>query len=140
MGKSDVGVLWETGEILKCDMSAHKLSDNINTAINKGNIPVPQPTWEESRRMTITEKAIGIRGWRKMTGLGAIMCLLDVDADKLLVWWSDPTDIRKFDLDRMETFAPDFPIESLAEHLIAVARQRQAAFGKSSSVPNVGEK
>jgi hypothetical protein len=139
MGKSNVGIFWETGEVLKCNMSIQVLSENINIAISKGNIPVPQPVWEDLGRVSVTEKAVGIRGWRKMTRLGAIMCLVYVYEDKLLVSWSDPVDIQKFDLERVETFAPDYPIESLAEHLIAVARQRQAAFGKSSSVPNVGD-
>ncbi len=139
MGKSNVGIMWETGEVLKCNMLPQDLVCNINVAISRGNILVPQPAWEELGRMTVTEKAVGIRGWRKMTRLGVIMCVIDLYEDKLILWWSDPADIQRLVRERMEAFPADYPIESLAGHLVTVARQRQADFASSSSGHNSSE-
>jgi hypothetical protein len=139
MGKSNVGIFWETGEVLKCNMSIQVLSENINIAISKGNIPVPQPVWEDLWARERHRKSGRNSRLAQDDQTWCDYVLVYVYEDKLLVSWSDPVDIQKFDLERVETFAPDYPIESLAEHLIAVARQRQAAFGKSSSVPNVGD-
>ncbi len=124
MGKTDVGIYWETGAVITCAAEAHDLAEALQRLRETETPSIPHPTRNEWRRVQPSQKAMGFRSWRKMTEAGVITCGVSWTNDSIRVYFSKPENVQEFGAHEIR-LPPDTPLEVIAERILDYVRKRQ---------------
>jgi hypothetical protein len=137
-----VGIHWPTGEVWMCEAEIAPLADLLERARDREEATVPHPSQEEMRRVQPVEKAIGLRGFKKITRFGGIGCFVDWTDEGIEVDFSAPEDVRLVTRDSQprREFSADEPMNVLAQYILEQVQARQSLSADQGEATHAGKK
>jgi hypothetical protein len=126
-GKTEVGFFWPMGPVLRSALDIDAVTEALAKIVAIGNPAMKHPTQTEFRLLTPVEKALGIRGWKKMAKIGVIRCVIWWTRDAIMVAFSPQgtNDVMEIDFANQHKLSLDAPARSIAEILLQEVHRRQ---------------
>lgn len=127
LGKTEVGFFWEAGTLLTAELSVDALEAALERIVELGNPSMRHPTQAEFQKLTPVQKALGMRGWKKMARAGVVRCGIWWIGGRILVAFSprDAKDIQETDFANQKEFPIDASLRMIAEHILREVSVRQ---------------
>lgn len=126
-GKTEVGFFWPLEPILCSTLDIDAVTETLTKIVAIGNPAMKHPTQAEFHLLTSVEKALGIRGWKKMAKVGVIRCVVWWMSDAIMVAFSPRggRDVQEVDFANQQRLALNAPLRAIAEILLLEVRKRQ---------------
>ena len=120
LGWTDAGMYHEYGPVLTCDADNAALATTLKELKALGNPPMPHPSHEVLDKASPVEKAMRIRGFKKMAREGVIVAVISQLEESWRVAFSpaDATDVQLIDYDQASKLPPDVGLEAIAKYIL----------------------